>query len=179
MPLEDAYFISQIVAAIAIVASLIFVGLQLRQSAKMQYAVIEQGRADRTMAAFATWLEPHNAALIDRLMKDDLNLTSGEVLRAHFVFRSVLVHFEETMLQQKAGLLHEMAWTTTQAAMKFYLQNPGFQALWEMLRPTYSAELKTAIEPLIDRSTSPPPLPSATQPTITSSSSGCWRCKWL
>lgn len=45
--LEDANFISQIIAAVAIVASLIFVGLQQRHSARAQRAVIEQGRADR------------------------------------------------------------------------------------------------------------------------------------
>ena len=152
MPLEDAYFISQIVAAVAIVASLIFVGVQLAQSTKAQRAAIEQGRADRSTAMYAAWLEPQHAALIERVMAGDPNLTAAELLRAQFFFRSVMINFEEAMLQQKAGLMHETAWATTRSAMKVYSRYAGFQALWHMLRPTYSAEMTSAVDALMDRS---------------------------
>lgn len=151
MPLEDAYFISQIIAAVAIVASLIFVGLQLRYSARAHRAVIEQGRADRSTAMFSAWIEPQHAALIERIAAGDPSLTSTELYRAQFIFRTAMINFEEAMLQQKAGFMHDAAWATTKAAMQSYLRNPGFQALWAMLRPTYSAELTAAVESLIDR----------------------------
>lgn len=44
MILKDLYFISQIIAAVTVVASLIFVGLRLRYSAQEHRAVIEGAR---------------------------------------------------------------------------------------------------------------------------------------
>ena len=44
MTLEEIYYISQIVAVIAIFCSLIFVGLQMRQSARNQRAVMHANR---------------------------------------------------------------------------------------------------------------------------------------
>ena len=50
MTLEAVYFLSQIVAAAVIVASLLFVGLQLRQSDKTQRALVHQSTVQRTIA---------------------------------------------------------------------------------------------------------------------------------
>ena len=50
MPLEKIYEISQIVAAVAIVASLLFVGWQIRQSDKLALAQTYQMRSDALQA---------------------------------------------------------------------------------------------------------------------------------
>ena len=49
MTLESIYFLSQIVAAVALVASLLFVGLQLRHSDKTQRALVHQATIQRTI----------------------------------------------------------------------------------------------------------------------------------
>ena len=50
MTLENIYYIGQTLAVMAILASLIFVGFQVRQNARHTRAQIQSARVDRLMA---------------------------------------------------------------------------------------------------------------------------------
>ena len=64
MTLETVYFVSQIVAAVAIVATLLFVGLQLRQSDRTQRALVHQSTIARTIELNQRLTDPHIIALV-------------------------------------------------------------------------------------------------------------------
>jgi len=47
MTLEQIFYLSQSVASVAVVGSLIYLGLQVRSAECSQRAIMQQGRADR------------------------------------------------------------------------------------------------------------------------------------
>ena len=49
MTLEQIFYLSQSVASIAVVGSLIYLGLQVRSAERSQRAIMQQGRADRAV----------------------------------------------------------------------------------------------------------------------------------
>jgi hypothetical protein len=54
MTLEQIFYLSQSVASVAVVGSLIYLGLQVRSAERSQRAIMQQGRADR--ASKRRWL---------------------------------------------------------------------------------------------------------------------------
>jgi hypothetical protein len=47
MTLEQIFYLSQSIASVAVVGSLIYLGLQVRGAERSQRAIMQQGRADR------------------------------------------------------------------------------------------------------------------------------------
>ena len=54
MSLEQVFYLSQSLASIAVVGSLIYLGLQVRGADRSQRAIMQQGRADRASNASLT-----------------------------------------------------------------------------------------------------------------------------
>ena len=54
MSLEQVFYLSQSIASIAVVGSLIYLGLQVRSAERSQRAIMQQGRADRSSNASLT-----------------------------------------------------------------------------------------------------------------------------
>lgn len=66
MVLEKFYVISQVVAALAVIGSLVFVGLQMGQSDKTQRAIMHQERTHRNIGVVRMFLEPHHQAMLTK-----------------------------------------------------------------------------------------------------------------
>jgi hypothetical protein len=47
MSLEQIFYVSQSIAAVAVIASLLYLAAQVRQAERVQRATMQQGRADR------------------------------------------------------------------------------------------------------------------------------------
>jgi hypothetical protein len=54
MTLEQIFFVSQSIAAVAVVASILYLAREVRQSERVQRAAMQQGRADRASNASLT-----------------------------------------------------------------------------------------------------------------------------
>ncbi|MBL9095882.1 MAG: hypothetical protein JNK07_03065 [Alphaproteobacteria bacterium] len=67
---------------------------------------------------FSVWIETQHASLIECIAAGDPKLTSAELYRAQFFFRTAMINFEQALLRQKAGFMHDAAWATTKAAMR-------------------------------------------------------------
>ena len=78
MTLEQLSLISQIIGALAVVCSLIFVGLQMRQAEKTQRAAMHQARADRIIGVFNNQAQPHMAAMFSRVFRAPETLTGED-----------------------------------------------------------------------------------------------------
>ena len=54
MTLEETFYLSQTIASVAVVGSLIYLGLQVRYAERAQRGIMQQDRADRTSHAALT-----------------------------------------------------------------------------------------------------------------------------
>ena len=149
MTLEEMYFVSQIVAAVAIVASLIFVGIQLRQSERTQRAAMHQGRTQRGMDMALRSADPQFGAAFGAFIRGDTSVTADQFWQVSALIRAMVLNLDDVVWQEKAGLLDKQSLDNTVAPMRRLFSLPGIRAVWHMVRPTYSAETAALIDKLV------------------------------
>lgn len=148
MPLEHIFFVSQIVAAVAVVASLMFVGFQMKHGTRATRAQIHQNIASgwftvgpliathtRVVAAGVRVDEAGFAALPD---EDKLAFMS-----VMFVF---FKHYENMYLQHSEGFIRSEDWNAWATHMLMYWRLPGVQVWWRLRHPAFAPEFRRFLE---------------------------------
>jgi len=152
MTLEDAYFLSQITAATAIVASLIYAGLQFRIYAK--------GAREARVVAFMNDMQQFRLAIA----------TNPEVAR---IYRDGLAEFEklESLDQWRFGALLQMLTeeyllfkefkdispgTGGRAFESTIVRQPGYRQWWPNARHMYNDDARARIDKIAHYDVKPP-----------------------
>jgi len=151
MPLEEVYFVSQIASAVAIIASLVFVGLQLRQADKTQRALMHQARAQRTMDFTLGVIDPHNADLMCKLYDGDSDLSPSQLSQLMGFIRAYVINLEDIHWQCTAGLLDRAALENTSRGLRQFFSLPGVRAAWSMGNGGYAQDVVKLVDELILR----------------------------
>ncbi|HAH11217.1 MAG TPA: hypothetical protein DCL54_08880 [Alphaproteobacteria bacterium] len=145
MTLEDAYFISQIIAAVAIVASLIYAGLQFRTFAK-------QAREAR-VAAYANDLQTFRHAILSdrdiaRIYRDGLaDMDSLDPLDQWRFGAMMQIMTHNWTLAKEFGELPGLG--TGPAAFGWIAQRPGFGQWWVRGRQVFAGPIRDEIDKVI------------------------------
>ena len=141
MSLESIYYVSQIVSVVVVIASLVYLSLQVRQTERNQRALIQQGRANRVSDAVMRTSEPDISALFHKGSRSPAELTREEVDRFTLLSRAVFISAENSFLQRKAGLLDEPAYQSFVAGAKGMLGgSPGLRAAWRISRAQFGGD---------------------------------------
>ena len=153
MTLEDFYFISQIIAALGIMLSLIFVGLQLRQSTEQAKRVEEATRVAAMREAhsnLANWYmhtsqHPHLTSLIGKALNDFKSLSEDESAQAVTSTSALLSYAQNAFYEWHAGDLPDEQWKGWFVALQFVC-TPGGQKLWAMRRHMFATPFADYVE---------------------------------
>ena len=134
MNLESVYFISQVIAATAVVGSLIFVGIQIRQNTRMHRAHGNASRMSVLRENLAAMTDKDHAELFFAGASLERELT--EIERARFVLSVVqyVVAFLEVHEMHATGVVGPSQWAQTQSAASYYMSLPGFRAAYRIYR---------------------------------------------
>ncbi len=146
MTLEDTYFISQIIAAVAIIASLIFVGLQLRQSERVQRGAMHQARADRIISMQSFHAQPHVAAARVKWMTAPETITAEELQILEAACRSSMINFEDIHWQAATGLIDEASVRRTAFVTRIFFAGPAQRAWWSLNKKSFEPDFVALME---------------------------------
>ena len=105
----------QVAGLFGVVASLVFVGLQMRQQQAIALSVATQARTETTIQAIQTqFANPYYMSGMDKLEAgDSLSLTPSERRALFALSQSVLFNFENVHYQYLNGFVPEERWTGT------------------------------------------------------------------
>jgi len=132
MTLEEIFYASQSVASIAVVCSLIYLGLQVRAADRSQRAIMQQGRADRASKASLTIAGTELARIWEKAMAGDPILTREEVTQWLLICRAAFLSGEDSFLQYQAGALDQTAFDSYCAGVRSFMSRAGFRAAWRL-----------------------------------------------
>jgi hypothetical protein len=141
MSLEQISYLSQIIASVAVVGSLLYLAQQVRQAERNQRAMIQQGRADRTSAAALLVASPELATVFRKGVNGE-PLTREEFNQFLMLARGMLLSGEDSYLQHKVGLLDERAFDSWLASARVFMAAPGLRAMWRLTSHHYSREFR-------------------------------------
>jgi hypothetical protein len=132
MTLTDLSAVASLVSSLAVVFSLVFLTLQMRQNTKHTRALIQQGRAVQSVDLPLRWAESETLGEI-RLRGDsgDKTLTPSEIIRYRLIVVSVLWYFEDQFHHHRDGLIEDNRFAGSANSMERNLTLPGFRAVWK------------------------------------------------
>jgi hypothetical protein len=142
MTLEEIYYVSQIVAVVAILASLIFVGIQVRQSVEQTKLANKLARADMSERAMRAFADVHSQPMSNRELADAFRkvmfehskLTPTETTQISFYF-NVTIHAHRTaFIAVRDGLLDASVMKAYDIQTAWYLTAPMFAREWKRMQ---------------------------------------------
>ncbi len=161
LTLEQAYYISQMVAAVILVLSVIYLALQVRQNT---HAI----RLSNFQAGSANWANvmgmlTKNEEITDIYCRglfahDALN--EIEQIRFRMLGMQLLRVFSENFEQKHEGAMREARWEASQRAHIDVMQTPGIQMVWLSRKHWFADDFQIHMDNIIERSaTEAKPLP--------------------
>lgn len=131
MTLEQMYFICEIVAAIAVIMSLIYVGVQVKENTKATRATAAQSFVD-TMNGYVGLINSSGnlADVLDRGSAGLANVRGGEVIQFSAFHDQSFITFESFFYQWRDGILDERLWDTYRHALVDLLHMKGGAEWW-------------------------------------------------
>jgi hypothetical protein len=149
MSLEQISFAAQIVSAIAIIASLIFVGMQVRQATEAVRNSSSQAHSAIYTQIVSTIIENADFAAIWRRGLTDPSAVDDDEWVRFVAYTSALFRFyESSRVQWLHGQLNEEHWQTIEGQIKTLGTQPGIQAWWKIRGHWHSSAFVTWFEGL-------------------------------
>jgi hypothetical protein len=146
MSIQDWAAISEIVGAIAIIVSLIYVGVQLRQNTRATRVITSQAFVQTYGGVVSHLQEPEFRDIFWRGLAGLSNLHGGELAAfgawAGHLFRT----WESYYFQRKARAFEDQIWSGWNRQFRDLLGYPGVQEIWTIRRHHFSEEFRELVE---------------------------------
>jgi hypothetical protein len=150
MTLENIFYISQSIASVAVVASLIYLALEVRHAERSQRGMMQQARADRTANASLATADPELARVWLKGMAGDADMNPVEFTQWMLMARGAFLSGEDSILQYKAGLLSRETYESYVAGVRFFLARPGFRVAWKLSRMQFGSEFRAFCDTILN-----------------------------
>jgi hypothetical protein len=128
--LEEYALIAEIISAIAVIISLIFVGFQIRGNTKATQASTFHEIATLDIQLLLSFANSQESARIISTFRDNPDaLSEKEQNHGFYFFAAEVRHVENLFLQHENKMLSEKDWNSRKALVEGLVLTPGFGAL--------------------------------------------------
>jgi hypothetical protein len=144
MTIADLASIGSFIGAVAVVVSLVYLSLQIRQNTKHSRAVIQQGRAARIADTALRIAEA--PAWVDKCFEGAPDVSPQEVRRFLNIARAMFVSAEDSFFQHRDGLMTAIVFESFEVSVKATLSWAGLAAAWKLSREIYEPEFRSYMD---------------------------------
>ena len=159
MTLNDIANVGQLVNGVAVLATLVFLAVQMRQTHLNQHALITQGMTTRNTELVRALSEPQVSDLQTRVRSGDTEFEPAEIWQLQRILRVLVNTVVDTQTLRRFRLVQDFAANDPLNALKAYLAQPVYRALWriDVGRGAYAPEIVSFVEELIAQIPLAPP----------------------
>src|SRR5215813_7660472 len=158
MSLSDLASLGSFINGFAVLISLIYLSLQVRQTKRNQQIAIRHSRASRIVELHLALADPGVADAWLRGAGSPQEITQTELSQFTNLCRALFFHFEDSFYQREEGLLNDDAFETVVAGVRFSARSPGWRAAWRMSRPNFGGRFLDFMDGVIAESALEPPV---------------------
>lgn len=140
--------IGEIVAAVGVIVSLLYLASQVRNNSRQlshasAQAVLDKlngliGQLAFTAGAGDVW--SRGLSGLDALEGDE------EVVRFSSMLLQAFWAYEEVLQYRSAGLIEDWAWAHAKAPVEHFMRTPGFQEWWRLRRDWFGPEFQRHVD---------------------------------
>jgi hypothetical protein len=149
MSLTDLATIASLVSSAAVLVSLVYLSLQLRQTERNQRSLIIQGSINRASEGIQFATQPFVNDLNARVSSGETNFTAAELNQLRLILRRNLIGLQDTVLQHQSSLIDSSTLENTLGLVRSVLAQPVYRAVWWSSSHTYSAEFAAYVDRLV------------------------------
>jgi hypothetical protein len=150
MTLSELASLGAFVSGIAVLASLIYLSLQVRQAAKHQQSLILDTRTSRFIDWQMRMADPSLTRAWEKVFDVKAEFTPLEFRQLSLAARAFFAIGEHTYFQRQIGLISDAAYETAHKVWGANLATPAMRVLWRSFRtqvaPGYVVEMDAAME---------------------------------
>ncbi len=156
MSLSDLAAVGTFVSGLAVLTSLIYLSLQVRQSERNQQISIRHSRVSRTVELHRSLADPAIAAAWIRGSSNASEITQTELTQYISLCRAFFFHFEDSFYQRQEGLLNDAAFETVVAGARMLARSPGLRAAWKLARSNFGGPFLAFMDDVVAKSATEP-----------------------
>ena len=149
MSLSDLASIGSFVSGVAVMVTLVFLVLQMRQSNLNQRALMQQGRSTRGSSTILKTSEPYAAQCLVRGIRADPALSEDEVWTFMQLVIAQHINWEDSYVQHRAGMLDAESFATDDSVLRLTCGLAGYRRVWRFHGPTFGAAYRTYVDAII------------------------------
>lgn len=143
MTLEQVYFLAEIASAVAVVASMIFVGIQLRMATRAVHASTSQAHSALYHAIVVSLVQDGEFASIwRRALADFESCDPDERVRFIAQASALFRYYESSRVQWLRGQLDPEHWFTIEQQARSLTAQPGIRSWWTLRRHWHSNDFQ-------------------------------------
>lgn len=138
--------IGQVVAAIVVIVSLMYLARQLRDNTKAMLAAAYHANVANTVAIITPLVtDPEYARFVQQCMKDPSSVSELDQFRWHSRLLMSFRHYDNLFYQYRLGCLEEGQWKGYEATLDGWLQYPGYRSWFEKNKQIVSEDLRVLV----------------------------------
>ncbi len=145
----DWKFVAESTGIVAIVASLVFVGLEMRQTRMLAMATAYQARTDSEIALELALLQLDTFKQIRRKILTGQDLSEEEWRDFKSLINARLIYWENAHYQWQNELLTDEYWEIQLNSIRGFLINPHSTRHWRESRHLYRESFRNIIDEIV------------------------------
>lgn len=148
MTLESWAYVAEIIGAVSVVASLVYVGVQIRDSNR-----VNQANARHQISEFVLQVSMFHAQHADRFARIQAKAELDESDRlfrwwSHMMF---MLHAETYFHHRELGLMQSGHWSGYVRYVEGYATSPGMVEFWRDVGPAFSRDFSNWMTEIVNR----------------------------
>lgn len=146
MTLDQIATLSTIISSLAVIASLLFVGIQLRQSGLATRMMTAQINTQIMIENFGRLIDHPDIAAIFAGERQPDDITPGDKLRIGNMFATTFRHMEMLHMHQRYGIHEQEMWQASEARLNERIPNAIIRAWWDTSKQSYAPSFVTYVD---------------------------------
>lgn len=143
---------TQILGAVGVIASLIYVAIQIRNNARATRASTYQAVSGSLVTMWETLAaNPDMLSMILQASEDFGALDRLGKARARMAIMAYMRRYENAWFQRRVGTMREPEWQAVVGDMEVVLSMPGTREIWRLIRSRSGAEFRAYVDGMAAR----------------------------
>ena len=147
MSLADLTTLASLLSSVAVLVSLLFLGVQIRQANRNQRSLMQQGRSARNVELLNRLTDPRLSETLLRVANGE-TVADADYLMLYGYMASVFWSYEDCFFQFHSGTLDAKSWASDVLTLKRLLLNPAYRAVWRAVRDGIGDEYRSFLDDL-------------------------------
>jgi len=150
LKLEKWALIAEIVGGIAIVASLVFVGFEVRQNARTDVQTLTQAVVSDYLAAVVALGDTHQmACIVSQAIQDYDAITGSERVMFNNRLIAVFGAFQEMHTLREQNAFNPSIWSGYEAVIVSATSSPGVRQWWSIRNHFFGEDFRAHVDQII------------------------------